>query len=86
MDTLFVEVRADMRITKTSAQAKAEKEARKQAEEQTKVCPECGETRSFGISYIDLINPRTFGKNRRYYKCHCRTCGCEWVTDEWKES
>lgn len=81
-----------MRITKTRAQAEAEKEARKQADEQTKVCPECGETRSFyengcanGISYIDLISPRTFGKDRHYYKCFCRTCGCEWETDEWKE-
>ena len=36
LDTLFIEVRADMRITKTSAQAQADKKAREQAEAQTR--------------------------------------------------
>ena len=81
-----------MRIIKTSAQAKAEEEAGAQAVEQTKVCPECGETKSWwdinetgGLSQVCLDRTFLLKKTRHYYKCVCHTCGCEWETDEWKE-
>lgn len=77
-----------MKIIKTSARAKAEKIAKGHAEDQTKVCPECGENReawrcSFnnGISYIEVSSWK-----RNYYHCFCYTCGCEWKTDGWRES
>ena len=76
-----------MKIIKTPAQAKAELAAKARAEQQTKICPGCGENREAwrcglnnGISYIEVSSWK-----RNYYRCLCYTCGCEWMTDKWKE-
>lgn len=60
-------------ITKTSEQAKREREEKRKRDQEDSTCPECGHD----VRYCDAVED---GMWKRWKLFYCR-CGCEWKTE-----